>query len=46
VPSALRQLSIDWALAAVARAAVAISMATLFNFFMILLKEKTAAALR
>jgi len=43
----LRQLSMDWAPAAVASAAVATSIATLFNFFMVLLLgEKAAAALR
>jgi hypothetical protein len=43
----LRQLSMDCAPAAVARAAVANSIATLFSFFIFLLSEtKTAAALR
>ncbi|NCP81194.1 MAG: hypothetical protein GW826_02645 [Rhodoferax sp.] len=44
VPSAARQLSTDWAPAAVvravARAVAAINIATLFNFFMVLLKGK------
>jgi hypothetical protein len=43
----LRQLSIDCAPAAVASAAVANNIATLFSFFIFLLSEtKTAAALR
>jgi hypothetical protein len=37
VPSAARQLSMVWAPAAVAMAAVAKSIATLFNFFMVFL---------
>jgi hypothetical protein len=46
-PPALRQLSIDCAPAAVAIAAVANNIATLFSFFIFLLSEtKTAAALR
>jgi hypothetical protein len=41
------QLSEDWALTAVASAAEANSIATLFSFFMVLLfGEKAAAALR
>jgi hypothetical protein len=43
----LRQLSTDCALAAVASAAVANNIATLFSFFIFLLSEtKSAAALR
>ena len=45
-PAELRQLSTDCAAATVESAAAAISIATLFNFFMILLREKAAAALR
>ena len=42
----LRQLSMVWAPAAVASAAVAISIATLFNFIIFVLLWKAAAALR
>jgi sorbitol-specific phosphotransferase system component IIA len=44
VPSEARQLSIVWAPAAVARAAEANNIATLFSFFMVLLMGKKAAA--
>ena len=40
----LRQLSMDWALAAEASAAVANNMTTLFKFFMVILSETKAAA--
>jgi hypothetical protein len=46
MPSALSQLSMVWAPATVANAAVATSIATLFNFFMVLLLGKKAAATR
>jgi len=45
-PDTPRQLSTVWAPATVESAAAAISIATLFSFFMVLLEEKAAAARR
>jgi hypothetical protein len=46
-PEALRQLSTDWAPAAVARAAEAINIAALLRLFMVfLLRDKAADSLR
>jgi hypothetical protein len=44
VPSVLRQLSTDCALAAVARATVAINIAILFNFIMVYLQKRCSNA--
>src|SRR5450756_1271783 len=46
MPLGLTQLSTVWAPATVANAAAATSIATLFNFFMVLLLGKKAAATR